>query len=215
MATTAQRIKEGMEIRGYKQADLVEKTGISKGVLSSYLSGRYSPKQTNTYLIARALNVSEAWLMGADVPMERSAASSVSRQAGKRKSIAIPVYGRVAAGIPLEMIDDIIDFEEIPEDMASLGEYFALQIHGASMEPRMKEGDVVIVRQQEDAETGEIIIVTINGTDATCKRLKKYHDGIELISTNPSYETMFFSEKEILEKPVRILGKVVELRAKF
>ena len=72
MSTTSQRIQEGLELRGLKQADLVEKTGISKGALSSYISGRYTPKQTNIYLIAKALDVSEAWLMGADVPMERN-----------------------------------------------------------------------------------------------------------------------------------------------
>lgn len=72
MKTTADRIKEGMKIRGLRQADLVEKTGISKGALSSYISGRYVPKQNNTYLIAKALNVNEAWLMGEDVPMERN-----------------------------------------------------------------------------------------------------------------------------------------------
>ena len=71
MNTTSKRIQEGMELRGLKQADLVEKTGISKGALSSYISGRYVPKQNNTFLIAKALNVNEAWLMGADVPMER------------------------------------------------------------------------------------------------------------------------------------------------
>lgn len=71
MSTTSKRIQEGMKLRGLKQADLVEKTGISKGALSSYISGRYVPKQNNTFLIAKALNVNEAWLMGADVPMER------------------------------------------------------------------------------------------------------------------------------------------------
>ena len=83
------------------------------------------------------------------------------------------------------------------------------------MEPRMKEGDVVIVRQQDDAESGDIVIATVNGDEATCKRLMKYETGIALISTNPSYDPMLFSNKEIEEKPVRIIGKVVELRAKF
>ena len=78
MSTTSQRIQEGLELRGLKQADLVEKTGISKGALSSYISGRYTPKQNNIYLIAKALDVNEAWLMGADVSMERIAASPVS-----------------------------------------------------------------------------------------------------------------------------------------
>lgn len=71
MATTAQRIKEALEIRNLKQTDLVEKTGISKGALSSYISGNYIPKQKNIYKIAKALNVSESWLMGFDVPMEK------------------------------------------------------------------------------------------------------------------------------------------------
>ena len=78
MSTTSQRIQEGLELRGLKQADLVEKTGISKGALSSYISGRYTPKQNNIYLIAKALDVSEAWLMGADVSMERITDSPVS-----------------------------------------------------------------------------------------------------------------------------------------
>lgn len=131
------------------------------------------------------------------------------------KGVPIPVYGRVAAGVPIEMVEDIIDTEEITEELARTGEFFALQIHGDSMEPRMKEGDVVIVRRQDDAESDEIVIATVNGTDATCKRLKKYAEGIALIATNPAYEPMYFSNREIEEKPVKILGRVVELRAKF
>lgn len=69
MDTTANRIKYAMEKLNIKQADIVERTGISKGALSSYVSGKYVPKQKNIYLIAKALGVSESWLMGADVPM--------------------------------------------------------------------------------------------------------------------------------------------------
>lgn len=133
----------------------------------------------------------------------------------QRKGIIIKVYGRVAAGIPLEMIEDIIDTEEIPPDLARTGEFFGLQIHGDSMEPKFSEGDVVIVRKQDDAESEDIVIATVNGTDATCKRLKKYKDGIALLSTNPAYEPMYFTNEEIVDKPVRIIGRVVELRAKF
>lgn len=70
-ATIAERIKEGMLIRDLKQTDLVSKTGISKGALSSYISGRYKPKQDNIFLIAEALDVDEAWLMGKNVPIDR------------------------------------------------------------------------------------------------------------------------------------------------
>ncbi len=127
----------------------------------------------------------------------------------------INVVGRVAAGLPIEAVENIIDTEEIPETLAMTGEFFGLKIHGNSMEPRICDGDVVIVRQQNDADSGDIIIALINGDDATCKRLRKYRDGIELISINPSYEPMFFSQKDISSKPVTIIGKVVELRGKL
>lgn len=207
MKTTSERIKEGMLIRDMKQSDLVDATGISKGALSSYISGRYTPKQNNIYLIAKALNVNEAWLMGSDVPMERNSFI--------KKGITINVLGRVAAGLPVEAIEDIIDTEEITEELARTGKFFGLRIQGDSMEPKISDGDVVIVRQQEDAESGDIVIATVNGDEATCKRLRKYRDGIELVANNPTYEPLFFSNEDIINKPVRIIGRVVELRAKF
>ena len=99
--------------------------------------------------------------------------------------------------------------------MAKTGEFFALKIKGDSMEPKISDGDVVIVRQQDDAETGDTVIALINGDDAVCKRLRKYKEGLELISTNPSYAPLYFDEETIKNKPVKIIGKVVELRAKF
>ena len=112
-------------------------------------------------------------------------------------------------------LEDIIGTEEIPEELAKTGDFFGLKIHGDSMEPRMFEGDVVIVRQQEDAESGDIVIAMVNGNDATCKRLLKYESGISLISLNQKYEPMMFTNEDILEKPVKIIGKVVELRGKL
>ena len=73
--TLAQRLAEGLEIRNMKQIELSEKTGISRGAISSYLTGRWEPKQNNIYLIAKALNVNEAWLMGYDVPYQKSTSS--------------------------------------------------------------------------------------------------------------------------------------------
>ena len=207
MATISERIQERMKALDLRQADLAEKTGISKGALSSYISGRYVPKQNNIYLISKALNVNEAWLMGADVPMRPNKNS--------KHGVTINVLGRVAAGIPIEAIENIIDTEEISEQLASTGEFFGLQIHGDSMEPRMYENDVVIVRKQDDAESGDIVIAMVNGNDATCKRLMKYAGSIALLSLNPKYEPMMFTEKDIEEKPVRIIGKVVELRGKL
>jgi repressor LexA len=140
---------------------------------------------------------------------------STSETHTKARSVTINVLGRVAAGLPIEAVENIIDTEEISEDMAKTGEYFGLQIHGDSMEPRMYEGDVVVVRQQDDAESGDIVIAMVNGNDATCKRLTKYADYITLSSINSKYEPMTFSKDEVVSKPVRIIGKVVELRGKL
>lgn len=209
MATISERIKAGLELRDMKQADLVTMTGIGKSSISTYISGEYEPKQRNIYKIAKALNVNEAWLMGADVPMERRNLTA------SHKGITINVLGRVAAGIPIEAVENIIDTEEISEELARTGEFFGLLIKGDSMTPGICNGDTVIVRKQEDAESGDIVIATVNGTDAVCKRLRKYVEGIELISNNPSYQPMSYSTAEIIEKPVKIIGKVVELRRKF
>lgn len=133
----------------------------------------------------------------------------------RKKGVVIDVLGRVAAGVPIEAIEDIVDTEEITEEMASTGDFFGLQIHGDSMEPRMSEGDVVIVRKQQDADSGDTVIAMINGDDATCKRLKKYKGGLMLLSTNQNYEPMVFSDEDIEKKPVEIIGKVVENRQKY
>ena len=129
-----------------------------------------------------------------------------------RISRRIPVLGRVAAGIPIDAIEDILDWEEISGEIALSGNYFGLKIKGDSMEPSICNDDVVIVRQQDDAEDGDIVIALVNGNDSVCKRLKKYKDGIALISKNPSYDPMYFTSAEIDETPVRIIGKVIELR---
>lgn len=136
-------------------------------------------------------------------------------QPSSKQGVTINVLGRVAAGIPIDAVEDIIDTEEITEELAATGTYFGLQIKGNSMEPRICNGDVVIVRQQDDAESGDVVIALVNGDDATCKRLRKYRDGIELVSNNPAYPPMFYSSEEIVTKPVKIIGKVVELRGKF
>jgi repressor LexA len=123
--------------------------------------------------------------------------------------------GEIAAGMPIEAVENIIDYEEIDEQMASSGEHFALQIKGESMAPRFVTGDVVIVKKQPDIETGQIGIVLVNGENATVKKINKTDKGIMLIPSNPQYEAMFYSIEDILSLPVTIIGRVVELRAKF
>lgn len=206
--TVGERLKSLRENIGLSQVDFADKINISKQTLYKYENNLITNIPSDKIEAAAKLGgISPAYLMGWE--------SSPDIKPAKKKGVTINVLGQVAAGIPIEAIENVIDTEEIAEEMAATGEFFGLQIHGDSMAPGICNGDIVIVRQQNDAESGDIVIVTINGTDATCKRLRKYREGIELISNNPSYEPFEFNNKEILEKPVRIIGKVVELRRKF
>lgn len=200
-----QRLKNVMSKKEISPAELSRRSGITPSSISDYLTGKYEPKQDKIDLIARALNISPAWLMGYD-----------SEYSTRKKGTRIPVLGRVAAGIPIEAIEDVEDWEEIPESMAKKGEYFALRIKGDSMLPEIKEGDVVIVRKQSCVDSGEIAIVLVNGTDATCKKIQKQESGITLIGYNTAvYSPTFYTIKQIEDLPVRVLGKVIEIRRKL
>lgn len=201
----SKNLKKYMRINNKEQIDLINDLGLNKSAVSTWCNGTRLPRMDKVQMLANYFGIEKS-----DLIEDKSTTLKPMH-----KAITINVLGRVAAGIPIEAIEDIIDTEEITAKMAATGDFFGLQIHGNSMEPRMCEGDVVIVRQQEDAESGDIVIATVNGDEATCKRLRKYRDGIELISLNPTYEPMFFNNEEIEKKPVKIIGKVVELRGKF
>lgn len=193
------KLAELRKARGLTQQELAKYTGLNRTRISNYELGIREPNFETQELLADFFNVT------LDCLMDRENSSNN----------IIPVFGRIVAGIPLEAVEEIIDYEEIPQSMAKNGEYFALQIKGNSMEPKFSEGDVVIVRKQEDVDNGDIAIVLVNGNDATVKKIKKFVGGINLIPTNSEYEVITYTADEIEKLPVLIIGKVVELRAKF
>lgn len=157
--------------------------------------------------LADVLDTTPYYLMGWENPHE-----NVNTVFDK---VQVPVLGSVPAGIPIEAIQDILDYEEISDELARSGEFIALRIKGDSMEPKFSEGDVVIIRRQEQVENGEIAIVMVNGNDATVKKFYKTDAGVTLIGTNPSFTPLTFTPEQVESLPVRVIGKVVELRAKF
>lgn len=195
-----------ISLSGKQQKEVAKDLGYSPTTFNTWCVGKIIPSAGKIQHIADYFKIGKSDLLD-----DKSSLLGIR----KSKGFVINVLGRVAAGIPIEAVENIIDTEEISEETAKNGEYFGLQIKGDSMEPKISNGDIVIVRQQEDAENGDVVIALVNGDDATCKRLRKYRDGIELISTNPMYAPMFFSNEDIVSKPVKIIGKVVELRAKL
>ena len=201
-------IKQRRIAKGLTMKELAEKVGVSESTISRWESGDIENMRRNKIAkLSQVLDLDPAIVMGFEPKSKLP----------PRRAFRVPVLGRVAAGIPIEAIEEVVDWEDLPEDeYKDVPEsYFGLKIKGDSMTPRICDGDTVIVHQQPDAESGEIVIAMVNGDDAVCKRLKKYADSIALISTNPSYEPLTFSAEEISTLPVRIVGKVVELRGKF
>lgn len=201
---TPARIKSAREDLKLTKRELAKRIGVHESSINKYEKGLVDIPLSKISELARVLKVTEAYLMGWEEKSEQPP-----------QGLQIPVLGTVAAGIPISAVEDILDYEEVPQSWESQGEFFGLRIKGDSMEPRMESGDVVIVKQQSDANSGDTVIVLVNGDDATCKRLQKIDNGIMLVSTNPKYPPMFYSNEEISTKPVVILGKVVELRQKY
>lgn len=201
----AKNIQYYMNLNHKSRNEICEALNIKYTTFTDWIKGNTYPRIDKIELMANYFGIQKSDLVEEHL---RNINNSI-------KGVRINVLGRVAAGVPIEAIENIIDTEEISEQLASTGEFFGLQIHGDSMEPRMYEKDVVIVKKQDDAESGDIVIAMVNGHDATCKRLMKYAGSIALLSLNPKYEPMMFSEKDIEDMPVQIIGKVVELRGKL
>ena len=126
----------------------------------------------------------------------------------------IPVLGSVPAGIPIEAIEDIIDWEDIPIEWTSSGyEYFGLKVKGDSMYPKYLEDDTIIVRRQDDCESGQDCIVYVNGFDATLKKIVKKPDCIILQPLNPKYDPKVYDYNDE-DNPIKIAGIVIEIRRK-
>lgn len=201
---TPARIKSTRESLKLTKRELAKRIGVHESSINKYEKGLVNIPLSKITELARVLNVTESYLMGWEDDDKQ-----------KPQGIKIPVLGTVAAGIPISAVEDILDYEEIPQSWQSQGEFFGLKIKGDSMKPDINDGDTVIVRQQSTANNGDVVIALVNGDDATCKKFEKLDNGIMLISNNSEYSPMYFSNEEVTTKPVVIVGRVVELRRKF
>lgn len=223
----ANRLNEAIHIRNIKPAEIVRRSeqlynngkinkALTKPLLSNYQNGNYEAKQDNVYALSLILNVDEAWLMGADVPMERNFDKNIQGMEKKSEyGATVLVYGSIPAGMPIELIEDIVDTEEIPADMLKGGkQYIGVKVKGDSMYPEYLDGDTLIVLVQPDCESGDDCIVMVNGNEGTFKRVFKSENGIVLQPLNNQYAPMPYSNEQIEQLPVRILGVVEEIRRK-
>ena len=214
IATCAERIKQALLLKGIKQSELCRLTNIPKSAMSQYISGAYEPKQDRIYLMARALNVNETWLMGLDVSMERPRSNitdldesiSAAYNLRKIKTKKLPMLGNVACGEPIFAAESHEAYVDASEDMNA---DFCLTAKGDSMiNARIFDGDILFIKSQEIVEDGEIAVVLIED-ETTVKRV--YYDRenniLTLVPENPTYKPMRYVGAELDQ--IRILGKVV------
>lgn len=198
-------LKAARKAAGMTQAEVARIVGITQNGYSYWENGKTKIDNESALRLADIFSVSVDYLLGREEESSRSA-------------IRIPVYGSVPAGIPMEAIEDIVDWEELPAAMAAGGkEYFALLVKGDSMYPDYLDGDTVIVRKQPTCISGDVCVVYVNGYDATLKtvKLNEAEGELTLVPKNPNYPPRTYSRQETADLPVSIAGVVVELRRKI
>ncbi len=217
------RLARALTLKEIKPIVLAEKSGLPKSGISQYLKGVCVPKNKNILKIAEVLEINPDWLLGNSDIMENPITKSNSLSSNLA---VVMIYGKIPAGIPMECIEDIIDTEEISADMLKGGkQYFGLKVNGHSMETKYLDGDILILEKIENCENGDDCVVMVNGNEGTFKRIIKDEEkqtiSLQPLNTSldengmPLYETKTYTKEEIEKLPVKIIGKVVELRRKI
>lgn len=206
------KIKELRLQKGITQNKLAEKLGLSRSTIAMYETDGSEPDLLTLSKLASFFDVSIDYLIGKVVD------NNIVSTQFDRDVIKIKIYGKIPAGTPIEMIDKsfIEEYEEIPKAWAKGGkEFFGLKIEGNSMFPEFRNGDTIIFQKVDDCPNGSYCAVSINCTECTFKKVIKKENGITLMPLNLDYEPMFFTNKEVEELPVTILGIVKEIRRSY
>ena len=136
-------------------------------------------------------------------------ANAPSGEAGR--SVVVPVMGRIAAGTPIEAIQTHSHTISVPPELLGAGEHFALEVRGDSMiEAGIFDGDTVLIRKQDSAGTGEIVVALVDDEEATLKRLRRRGNSVALEAANPAYETRIFPPDR-----VKVQGRLVGLLRRY
>lgn len=192
----SKRLKEAMRIRNINQAELSQKSGISKSSLSEYLKGKYEAKQTGLFNLAKALDVNEVWLMGEDVPMDRSY--------GRSKVTEISVINistnEVIQKIPYIYRTDVKDIY--------IENIFAIYANDSSMAPLLDTGDIAIIQKQNSFISGGTYLLKIKNGYPIIRKVIQTTTGIELQAMNMwNYPT----QTDLKIADIEILGKVIKV----
>lgn len=207
------RLKQAMSEKKMKSVELANKTGLSKARISQYTNGVYVPKSEAACLIARALGVTEAWLLGMEDKIQRpprSDISNISEVIDSDKIYKIPVFESVSAGFGAYAADEIVDYiPTIITNPYDVEDTIAIRVTGDSMYPKIEDGDIIIVRRQTSVDSGSIGVVLLDGGEGLVKIIVYGSTWIELRSINENYPVQRFEGAEV--QRLRVVGKVQQI----
>lgn len=206
METMGERIKRLRQLKGITQEDLAKIVGLQRGAIAKYEIGIVeNMKQTTIKKMADYFGVKPSYLMCLEDKTDELG----------NPVVEVPILGTVKAGYDYLAQENWIGTTDISKKLAETGEFFALKIHGDSMAPIFIENDTVIVRKQDDFESGNIVVALINGDEATIKKAKKSENSILLQPLNTNYEPLIFTNEEMKTIPVKIIGIVKKMDREF
>lgn len=200
----AKNLKFYMELNKKDRNDVCRDLEIPYSTFTDWYNANIYPRIDKIQLLANYFGIQKSDLVENHDNFNRTISSAI-----------VFVYGTIPAGIPMECIEDVIDTEEISADMLKGGkQYFGLKVKGDSMFPEYLNNDTIILEKVDDCESGDDCVVMVNGWDGTFKRVFKNDNGIILQPLNNKYQPIIYTNEQIETLPVRVIGKVVELRRK-
>jgi repressor LexA len=201
--------------------DLKSKSGIHRLIMALEERG-FIRRLPNRARALEVLKLPESAAPPAGRPTGRFAPNVIEGNLGRvrpaqdrdedaARPVSVPVMGRIAAGVPISAIQTKSHTISVSPEMLSAGEHFALEVRGDSMiEAGILDGDLVLIRRQQTAETGDIVVALVDEEEATLKRLRKRGASIALEAANPAYETRIFGPDR-----VAIQGRLVGLIRRY
>lgn len=200
-----QRIKELRKEKGLTQEELGLLIGVKKSAVAKYENNRVENlKRTTIKKLADVFDVSPSIFI---IDEEETVIYN--------KVFKIPVFKTVPCGVPMAVIEWIVDYEKIDEKAISNGSFYGLRALDDSMYPNIMEDDILIIKQTSIVDSGKIAIVKVNEEEATCKKIIISDSGITIVPFNSSYDPIHYSRDDIKKIPVSICGEVVEIRRKM
>ena len=224
------RLRKLLEMKDLKQTDVLKlaepyckkyNIKLNKSDLSQFVNGKNEPGQWKLTILAMTLDVSEAWLMGYDVPMERESGKKprfnsieqIENAIPYDKGKNVPIFGTVRAGVGGAAYQEILGYEPVDATYNNTDDLFWLMVQGDSMTPELNNGDMVLVRKQTSVDSGDLAVVIVDKEEALVKRVYYDTDLIELHSKNPYYPVRRFVGDDVLN--VCVVGLVLESKRKY